>query len=161
MRDAARHRRPTVGDRVEVDFDDEGWFKGIVTVAAVRDGARVYQVKLDDGEYADSVIGSEIRAERTTRSNEQSECSSCERVANTRSDALSGFDHASDACSERLSEGGAPEQELQMLCRVTDRGVDFKFIDDEQVTWSRPTISSLRAHDDKYPRWQAVKPGLC
>ena len=61
------------------------------------------QVKLDDGEFADSVIGSEIRAERFGADDGGSSCSG-ERVAHTRSDALSGFDGLSDACSDVVSD---------------------------------------------------------
>ncbi|KAL1507786.1 hypothetical protein AB1Y20_007396 [Prymnesium parvum] len=144
-----------LGDRVEVDFDDEGWFKGEVSAHEWRDGAAVYQVKLDMGEFADSVVGSEIRAERVSA--EGGSESSCEQVAHTRSDALSGFDALS--VGDELSEASMDE-ELQMHCRLTDRGVDWSFIAEERVTWSHPTLSSLRAHDDRYPRWEAAKPGL-
>ena len=61
------------------------------------------QVKLDDGEFADSVIGSEIRAERFG-ADDGGSSSSGERVAHTRSDALSGFDGLSDACSDVVSD---------------------------------------------------------
>ena len=60
------------------------------------------QVKLDDGEFADSVIGSEIRAERHDA--DAGTDSSGERVAHTRSDALSGFDGLSDAISDAISD---------------------------------------------------------
>ena len=45
-----------VGDRVEVDYDDEGWFKGVVVEVRVsRKEDLAYRVRLDDGEYADSM----------------------------------------------------------------------------------------------------------
>lgn len=52
-----------VGDRVEVDFDTDGWFGGCVASAA----GRVYSVHLDSGEMAHEVEGSEIRAEGPRR----------------------------------------------------------------------------------------------
>lgn len=144
-----------VGDRVEVDFDDEGWFKGVVESLQPREGAYVYQVKLDDGEFADSVTGSEIRSEKHE---DHAECTSTV-VAHTRSDALSGFDSISEARSDCFSDG-LPDEDLRMSCRVTDRGVDWSFIEEDRVTWSRPTLSSVKAHDDRYPRWEAAKLGV-
>ena len=119
-----------IGDRVEVDFDDEGWFAGHVESAKPseeRPGYLVYTVKLDDGETADDVEGSEIRAfeepqkkERRSGadggadgnggggegggSSDASHSGSQEGkpgYANTRSDALSGFDALSDAAGGR------------------------------------------------------------
>lgn len=56
--------RFALGARVQVDFDDEGWFGGVVESHCVRDGETfVYSVRLDDGETADDVEGSEIRSE--------------------------------------------------------------------------------------------------
>ena len=48
--------------RSQVDFDDEGWLGGFVdSLREDEEGGVVYTVRLDDGEMADDVEGSEIR----------------------------------------------------------------------------------------------------
>lgn len=152
-----------VGDRVEVDYDDEGWFKGVVVEVRVsRKEDLAYRVRLDDGEYADSVEGSEIRTERRDEPPGEGESvSSGDRGCNTRSDALSGFELRSDvAPSERTSDGLPDEvaqEALEMRARVTASGaIDWSFIQEDQLTWAHPTLASVRAHDEKFPRWSDV-----
>jgi len=143
-----------IGDRVEVDFDDEGWFKGVVETvrAGGRHGdRRVYNVRLDVGETADDVEGSEIRPEGVKGDSGGGSNSRDEQ--STRADSLNGFD-VNDQASE-VSEG--PEEERQITCRVTETGIEWNLIRDDEFVWSPPTTSALRQHDDRFPRWEAVK----
>ncbi|KOO31881.1 guanylyl cyclase, partial [Chrysochromulina tobinii] len=89
-----------IGDRVEVDFDDEGWFTGVVETvrAGGRHGdRRVYNVRLDVGETADDVEGSEIRPEGVKGDSGGGSNSRDEQ--STRADSLNGFD-INDQASE-------------------------------------------------------------
>ena len=170
-----------IGDRVEVDFDDEGWFAGHVESAKPseeRPGYLVYTVKLDDGETADDVEGSEIRAfeepqkkERRSGadggadgnggggegggSSDASHSGSQEGkpgYANTRSDALSGFDALSDAGgrAREVSELDVAEEAVpQMQCRVSSgngsSGLEWSFLSEDELNWVPPTAKALEA----------------
>lgn len=172
--------------RSQVDFDDEGWLGGFVdSLREDEEGGVVYTVRLDDGEMADDVEGSEIRpaelrparggrggggaddgtlaagGEHPASSGEQS-VSSGSRCANTREDALSAFDldlsmEARSVGSESSFDESALTTTAQMQCRVSDSGVEWSFINEEQLVWSPPTTALLKAHDDRFPRWMEVK----
>ena len=135
------------GDLVEVDFDDEGWFRGIVESRSQNDrGTYMYHVRLSDGEIAEDVEGSEIRSLRELRelggggSSEDGEGEGSV-YAHTRSDALSGFDQRSLVATD--SPEAARFELPQMTVRATDSGVEWNFIDDEQINWSPPTEALL------------------
>ena len=145
-----------VGDRVEVDFDDEGWFGGIVLSVHEQGGVLVYSVRLDDGETADDVEGSEIRAPAGQRAPElrgdgESGSNSGSRDANTRSDALSGFDRMHEVQSElSLEDELVRVPQPAMECRLEGSGVAWSFIDEtEHLGWSPPTASLLKALDNR------------
>ena len=154
-----------VGMRVEVDFDDEGWFAGVVDSAQLsptRSGAGVwvYSVRLDDGETADDVEGSEIRAEvvgralpppgaaerRAGGSSESAGSNSRRGYANTRDDALSEFElpPSEAAGSEGGSEGSA---HARVTVAVTSSGVEWSMLPETELAWSPPTMALLKAHD--------------
>lgn len=159
----------SIGDRVEVDFDDEGWFHGAVSsreVKALRGGSQryVYCVRLDVGEYADSVMGSEIRPEGAADAADDGReaCdgdSGEQQYANTRSDALSGFDVLSEEESDLPAEE-PPHATAQMHVRVTDSGAEWSFINEDSLTWCPPTADGLKAHEAQFPRWMDVKTGF-
>lgn len=143
-----------IGTRVEVDFDDEGWFAGEVESCREHGGLYIYSVKLDIGELAEDVEGSEICAEGERKAGAEggsdgSSEHSGSRIANTRSDNLSAFDIQSVAGE---SDGGVDEDESRderMQCRVTaSNTVEWKFISEEELAWSPPTASLLQAHNE-------------
>ena len=35
--------------------------------------------------------------------------------------------------------------------------LEWKFIEEDQLTWALPTFAGLRAHDGACPRWEVVK----
>ena len=171
--DAPPSRQYTVGQRVQVDFDDEGWFGGLVA-SRRRDlsGGLVYQVQLDDGEFADDVEGSEIRSELTRAeaaaraaaaaaagggSDQGSKASGSRENPGTRADSLSVFE-LDLQCAPPSEASQDEEPSPSMHGRVTGSGeIEWSFIDESQLpTWSPPTAALLRAHDSQFPRWQDV-----
>lgn len=117
----------------------------------------LYQVKLDVGETADDVEGSEIRGEK-----EKADSGSGSRDVSTRADSLRGFEF--DPQGELGSECGSERAEHveepmpQMTCSVSSEGgVEWSLIKDDEFFWSPPTVSALKAHDSKQPRWEEVK----
>ena len=146
----------------QVDYDDEGWFAGTVELVAVEgDGRTIYQVRLDVGEMADDVEGSEIRSERRPEAKDGSIISSGGRDIDTRADSLSGFeilDSSGDNPSEVNSEVSTDGEALpHAKCRLTEAGVEWSFIDDGQFNWSPLTAAALKAHEARFPRWMEVK----
>lgn len=138
-----------VGDRVEVDFDDEGWFSGAVESSKEQGGVYIYSVALDMGELAEDVVGSEIRTQGNN-GDAGSQGGSSERIAHTRSDNLSAFDVLSEV---DVTDGDAPaaaaEEESTMQCRVTaSNEVEWSFINEKELSWSPPTAALLRAHTE-------------
>jgi hypothetical protein len=153
---AAARKFFRVGDRVEVDFDDEGWFGGVIESVRAHDGEVSYCVKLDDGENADDVEGSEIRAvapkgakqlDAGSGGSEHSKSSGSAESRNTRSDALSGFEASG---FEAPSVARSDDDELpQMQCLVTGTGVAWSFINEDELRWSPPTAALLALIDDR------------
>ena len=45
-----------------------------------------------------------------------------------------------------------PLQALRMVCRATSAGVEWKFIESEQIVWCAPTIALLSAHEREHPQ---------
>ena len=156
-----------VGDRVEVDFDTDGWFGGVVSSV---EGA-VYSVQLDSGEMAHDVEGSEIREERggrrggthghghagrgldgTDGENGEGSSSASHDDAHTRSDMLSAFGSALDLAAlapEPLDEADARMlNQPTMGVRVTSAGVEWIVHEaSPRPTWSPPTVALLKALD--------------
>ncbi len=137
------------GAVVEVDFDDEGWLRGVVrSVESAADAGVRYAVELESGELAEDVTASEIRR---IFSGAGSSSSGESRIARTRDDTFSVFelepsdDDASDA------EPETPHAQM-MQYRVTDSGVDWTILEPSErdpVTWSSPTVALLRKHTEK------------
>ena len=137
-----------VGRRVEVDFDDEGWLRGVIQhverACSVRSGNLVrYSVKLESGEVAEDVTMSEIRGIQDDASQS---CGTDSHDANTRDDSLSAFEETF-AFDDVSSDDN--EHTSSMQCHVTDSGVEWTFIPERvaPVTWSPPTINLIRKHD--------------
>lgn len=133
------------GDVVEVDFDDEGWMRGVVEEVHTDLGVAIYAVRMADGEIAEDVEGSEIRA---PCSDEKGDSSSEDGgYANTRSEGFSAFDQASVLGADTSPQADRRELNMpQMSCRPTESGVAWEFIACEDINWSPPTESMLQAH---------------
>lgn len=144
-----------IGERVAVDFDDEGWFPGVVESSRRSGGVMLWSVRLDDGEMADDVEGSEIRsdvagppaAERAARGEGDDGSSSggkgggsvCSR--NTRSDALDGFNAVDGDARSQGSSDDVPQPTMEV--RLSGSNVAWSFIDETEIGWSPPTTSLL------------------
>ena len=99
---------------------------------------------------ADDVGGSEIRTARGSEPIDR-------QRANTRSDALSGFDHASEPGEPCGSEAA---EEPQMTCRVSSEGgIEWTLLDaaaEHGEPWSPPTLALLKVHDTQEQRRRSL-----
>lgn len=138
--DSATFRK---GDCVEVDFDDEGWMRGVVESVRAEHGVAIYSVRMQDGEIAEDVEGSEIRV-RGDQSDGSSEGG--DSYAHTRSEGFSAFDQKSVLDADTSPQAERRADTTQMRCHATDSGIQWDFIDAEQLNWSPPTEQMLQAH---------------
>ena len=108
-------------------------------------GVPIYAVRMADGEIAEDVEGSEIRAPRSDENGGGS--SEAGGYANTRSEGFSAFDQASVLGADASPQADRRELTVpQMSCRPTENGVAWEFISCEDINWSPPTESMLQAH---------------
>ena len=71
---------------------------------------------------------------------------------------LSAFDLGSEVGSDLDGAMEGWEEEQQARARVVDGAVEWSFLGGIP-SWSPPTASLIKAHEDKFPRWREVKPG--
>lgn len=125
---------------------------GVVEEVKVTDrGVSIYAVRMADGEIAEDVEGSEIRA---PNSDEGGGGGSSEDggYANTRSEGFSAFDAFDQASllgldtSPQAADDRCEVDMPQMSCRPTEGGVTWEFIACEDINWSPPTESMVQAH---------------
>lgn len=119
-------------------------FLGVVESSTRTErGVHIYSVRLRDGEIAEDVEGSEIRPQGAGDSKGSSSDGGEHKYARTRDDALSGFDQRSLGGASFAHDDTEVEQ---LTVRATDSGIEWNFIDDEQIGWSPPTQVLLQQH---------------